>query len=214
MMIFLKNGVIQVTDDGSYNTINKIPDPVEFKEKNSRFISFAFPVSSAIEADTILKALKKRFHDSSHVCFSYRIGNGTEDYFRFSDDGEPSGTAGMPIYRELSGAGLFNALIAVVRYFGGVKLGKGGLARAYSKSARDIINNLKTKTEKIKKRVTIEIEFGMIGKLMKAVDKYSVSIVDQIFNDNGVKLTIDIPETSYSEVGKYIRNLSKGKINI
>ncbi len=202
------------SENGIFKTINKIFGPYEFKEKNSKFISLIFPVLESFEADTILKALKKRYHDSTHVCFAYRLGNGVEDYFRYSDDGEPSGTAGIPIYSELKGAGLFNALIAVVRYYGGIKLGTGGLVKAYSKSAKNIINSSTIKTEKIMKRVEIDLPFELMGEIMKMVDKYSVTVKDQKFDDKGVKITLDIPETSFAKVRDDIRNVTKGKINI
>lgn len=198
----------------SFRTVYKIFGPVEYKDKNSRFISFLLPVNTSVEADTILKAMKKRYHDSNHVCFAYRIGNGKEEYFRYSDDGEPSGTAGIPIYNELKGEELFNVLLVVVRYFGGIKLGTGGLTRAYSRSAREVIGISIVKSEVIRRRVEIEAEFDMIGEIMKSVDRFSVSIIDQSFNDKGVKIILDIPEASYSEVREYIRNTTKGKINI
>lgn len=119
-----------------FNT-GKTPEGL-YKEKSSKFLSFAHHVENIDEAKAIVAKYKKEHHKARHVCFAYRIGRNGETY-RGYDDGEPSGTAGKPILRQLEGAGLTDSLIVVVRYFGGTLLGTGGLVRAYKEAATDVL---------------------------------------------------------------------------
>lgn len=109
-----------------------------YKEKSSKFLSFAHHVESIDEAKAIVAKYRKEHHKARHVCFAYRIGKDGSIY-RAADDGEPSGTAGRPILKQLEGAGLTNSMIVVVRYFGGTLLGTGGLVRAYKEAAADVL---------------------------------------------------------------------------
>ncbi|MFQ5335871.1 MAG: IMPACT family protein [Flavobacteriales bacterium] len=111
-----------------------------YREKGSRFLSFAYPVSGEEEVNARLDELRKKHHAARHICFAYRI-NPERPLVRASDAGEPSNTAGKPILTQLESCLLFNVLICVVRYFGGVKLGTSGLVRAYKRAAMDVINN-------------------------------------------------------------------------
>lgn len=108
-----------------------------YKEKGSKFLAFAMPITSKEEVKTIVNRYKKEHHKAKHVCFAYRIG---ED-IRANDNGEPSGTAGRPILRQIDAANLDNTLVVVVRYFGGTLLGTGGLINAYKTAAQDAIKN-------------------------------------------------------------------------
>lgn len=116
----------------------------EIKVKGSRFLSFISPVKNIEEAETRIRFITRKYHDASHVCFAYRIEGGI---FRTSDAGEPPGTAGRPILDVIDGHGLCYVLCVVVRYFGGTKLGTGGLARAYAEAAKEAVGRVK-KTEK------------------------------------------------------------------
>ena len=116
----------------------------EIKVKGSRFVATIVPVSSKQEADEIYAALKKTFFNATHNCFAYRI---ERNIFRYSDDGEPSGTAGKPILQTLDRAGLVEVLCVVTRYFGGTKLGTGGLIRAYAQATDEVLNIVPLKTK-------------------------------------------------------------------
>ena len=124
----------------------------EFYEKGSRFIGLGYPCESIKEFQSFRSELQDRYQDASHITFAYTIKDGETIHTRSSDDGEPSGTAGKPILNHIDGNNLLNSVIFVVRYFGGVKLGAGGLVRAYSQSARlviqeaEIIEFLETET--------------------------------------------------------------------
>ena len=117
-----------------------------YKEKGSKFIAIAAPTGSLDEVRLQLEMLRKQYHDARHHCYAYRLGE--EPYeIRYNDDGEPSGTAGKPIFGQIQSFGLTNVLIVVVRYFGGVKLGTGGLIQAYKTAAKDAIENGKIITK-------------------------------------------------------------------
>lgn len=111
----------------------------ELREKASRFKAIVFPVDSATDAEAKLAELKKEYFDASHICFAWLLGTEKEEKSRCSDAGEPKGTAGPPILDAMRGAGLTNVLVAVVRYFGGTKLGIGGLSRAYRQAAAQVL---------------------------------------------------------------------------
>lgn len=108
-----------------------------YKEKGSKFLAYVLPISSKEEVKEIINRYKKEHHKAKHVCFAYRIGND----IRANDNGEPSGTAGRPILRQIDAANLDNALVVVVRYFGGTLLGTGGLINAYKTASQDAIQN-------------------------------------------------------------------------
>lgn len=111
----------------------------EITEKKSKFICNAYHVESAEEAEEILKEIRKKYHDARHNCYAYRIIK--NDFFKASDDGEPSGTAGVPMLNILNGRSLSNILVVVTRYFGGILLGTGGLVRAYSLATTECLDN-------------------------------------------------------------------------
>ena len=123
-----------------YFTIDKSVESI-YKEKGSKFLSFLYPVSSVDEVKEYLTQLKKKYYDATHHCYAYIIGYDKET-FRMNDDGEPSSTAGKPIYWQLQANDLTNVLLVVVRYFGGTLLGAGLLTRSYLKSAKEVIKKV------------------------------------------------------------------------
>jgi len=123
-------------------TINTISSPAEaiYKEKRSKFLSFAYPVENEAEIKEKIAFLKKKYHDARHHCYAYILGADKTTY-RMNDDGEPSGTAGRPIHGQLLSKDVTNVLIVVVRYFGGIKLGAGGLRVAYKLATKEVLEN-------------------------------------------------------------------------
>jgi uncharacterized YigZ family protein len=111
-----------------------------FKEKRSKFLAFAFPVENEAEIKEKIAFLKKKYHDARHYCYAYILGADKTTY-RMNDDGEPSGTAGRPIHGQLLSKDVTNVLVVVVRYFGGIKLGTGGLRVAYKMAAKEVMEN-------------------------------------------------------------------------
>ena len=194
-------------------TIRSIGGPYEIKEKSSRFISFIHPVSEKNRAEEIIGEAKKNFFDSTHVCFGYRIGEGEEKSLRYSDDGEPSGTAGQPILNELRGKELFNALILVIRYYGGTKLGTGGLARAYRDSAKLAVENSQIVKKIITKTKRIDLPFELEGDLLKLINRFKIKLIEKNYTENGVEVDLDIPVSIYDTFRDTLINSTKGKIN-
>lgn len=137
-----------------------------YKEKGSKFIAHAYPVQNEEEVKTILEELSKEYYDARHVCYAYRIGP-TGDTFRMNDDGEPSGTAGKPIYGQLLSHELTHVLIAVVRYFGGVKLGVGGLIQAYKAASKEAIAEGRVIEKVLETVVSIHFDYVTLNDVMR-----------------------------------------------
>lgn len=198
----------------TFLTINKEYGPEEFKEKGSRFISYLYPIKNKDDADTIIAGLRKKFYDSTHVCFAYRLGRGTEDYFRYNDDGEPSGTAGLPIYNEIKSKEYFNVLVAVIRYYGGTKLGTGGLTRAYGQSAKMVLDTSVPVTVHIKQKASLKFPFDFTGEIMQLVNRFDIDILKQDYTADGVSMELDIPVGKVDELSKQLTERSSGKLKI
>jgi uncharacterized YigZ family protein len=122
----------------SFKTISRPAGPVLLREKKSKFLGLAFPAASVADAEATLSSLRKDYADASHVCYAYRIGI-EQPLVRMNDDGEPAYTAGSPILGQITSVGLYDILVCVVRYYGGTKLGAGGLTQAYREAARGVL---------------------------------------------------------------------------
>ncbi len=173
----------------SYTSIAE-PSKGLYKELGSKFISLAYPVESQNEVKDILVNIKKEYYDARHHCYAYRIGV-TGEQWRYNDDGEPSSSAGKPIYGQLLSNEITDVLVVVVRYFGGTKLGIPGLIRSYKLAALDAINNAE-KIEKIAtKEYIIESSYQDLEIVMKIIKKMDIQIIKQ---DYGIdcKTTIKI----------------------
>lgn len=149
-----------------------------YKEKGSRFLSFAVPVVSAEAARSGIEALEREYHDARHHCYAWRLGAGADNY-KLSDDGEPSGTAGRPILGQLLSSGLTNLLIVVVRYFGGIKLGTGGLIVAYKTAAADAIANGQIVERTFNTRFEVRFPYVAMNAVMKVVKDLAATVAEQ-----------------------------------
>lgn len=163
----------------SYKTIESEAEGL-YKEKGSRFLAFAFPVANETEVKLTLESLRKRFFDARHYCYAYRLGADGQT-FRANDDGEPNHSAGDPILGQLRSRDLTKTLVVVVRYFGGVKLGVGGLISAYRNAAENALNNCKIVQREITNRVTLYFEYAATPEVMRLVNNFSMTIVKQKF---------------------------------
>jgi uncharacterized YigZ family protein len=153
----------------------------EIRERASRFLAFAFPVSDAEQAAGEVARLKKLYHDATHVAFAWKIGSGDSTVARSSDAGEPSGTAGKPIAAAIESAGIGDVAVAVVRYFGGTKLGTGGLARAYREAAARAIAAAGTKTIRETSLVIVTCPYERLGAARKLVRPPGVVLAAESF---------------------------------
>lgn len=159
----------------------------EFEEKKSVFIASAFVVQSAEDAENAVLKIKKQYPDATHHCYAYALKSGS--YRRFNDDGEPSGTAGMPILNVIERLSLSNTLVVVTRYFGGIKLGAGGLVRAYSTAAAQVLT-MAGKSVYVKgSSGTIEVDYDDFGNVERYLVANNVKIDNKIFG-NGVEMTV------------------------
>lgn len=160
-----------------------------YKEKMSKFISFAIPVNSSDEAKEIVKSYQKKYYDARHVCWAYMIGTDRSEFYS-NDNGEPSGTAGKPILGQINSYELTNILIVVIRYFGGIKLGTSGLIVAYKAATADAIENGEIIECHEQAQLSFTFPYLSMNSVMKLVKDTGVNIISQIF-DNDCSMTIE-----------------------
>jgi len=163
----------------TYKTIEKPSDEVLFKEKNSKFFGYALPVQSENEVKEILDQLKKQHYTARHWCYAYQIGTKTKIY-RANDDGEPNNSAGMPIYGQIQSFDVTNVLVVVVRYFGGVKLGVGGLVAAYRTAAQMALETVEIVEKTINTHFLIRFDYKNMNKVMRVIKEKNLNVVNQV----------------------------------
>lgn len=166
----------------------------EIIEKKSRFIGYTAAVEAEEEAGAFIESIKKKHYDARHNCYAYSIGTGSQPVLRFSDDGEPQGTAGKPILEVIQGSGVRNVCIVVTRYFGGTLLGTGGLVRAYTDAAKA---GLEASVIRLKRQLVeaeITTEYTDLGKLQYLIENTDAEIIDTLYTDKVVlKLHVYAP---------------------
>lgn len=165
---------------------------LEVNIKKSRFIGILIPCSTEHEVLTHLKKLNEQHPNANHIAFAYRILSKNGLVTRMHDAGEPSGTAGKPIYQHLEGKNLINLLVAVVRYFGGIKLGAGGLTRAYGNSAKMVLEASKIIEYVEQCRLQLTIEYNQVQRIEYLLNQYQGRIIEQDFSDK-VSLIVELP---------------------
>lgn len=163
----------------------------QYKEKMSRFLSFALPAYTAEECKELIKEYQNRYHDARHVCWAYMLGPERKEW-QLSDNGEPSGTAGKPILGQINSMELTDVLVVVVRYFGGIKLGTSGLIQAYREAAREALEDAGVKEMRQMVRLRLEVPYAKAEGVMRIVKQPDIRIVNQTF-DNLCGLEIEIP---------------------
>lgn len=163
----------------TYLTIESSGEGI-FKEKMSRFLSFAIPVSSVGEAREYIEMYRKEYYDARHVCWAYMIGH-ERTCFRANDNGEPSGTAGKPILGQINSNNLTDILIIVVRYFGGIKLGTGGLIVAYRQAAAEAIAACNIVERLVEDTINIRFEYPLMNDVMRIVKEEQPTVLSQSF---------------------------------
>lgn len=168
--------------DDTYLTIEEKSQGI-YKEKGSKFIALAFPVSNEDNVKEIIKSIKKEYFDARHHCYAYIIGY-DKLVFRMNDDGEPSSTGGKPIYGQLLSNNLTNILIVVVRYFGGIKLGVSGLINAYKQAALDLINNAKIIQKTLNEVYSISFEYTLMNRVMKVLKDFDLPQLNHRFEND------------------------------
>ncbi len=174
----------------TYRTL-KCPAEAQLTEKRSRFLAFAFHVSNEEEAKSIVNTHKKKYYDARHVCYAYVLGNDGATT-RANDDGEPSGTAGRPILGQIQSRNLTYALVIVVRYFGGVKLGTGPLGVAYKTAAADALDAAETEERIVTGQFRISAPYADADVAMRFVREGGAAITDRQYTATGTVLAVEV----------------------
>jgi len=152
----------------------------EYKEKNSKFLAFAFPIQSVNQLEEILTTVKSIHPKARHYCYAYRLGI-TDDNYRMNDDGEPSGTAGKPIYGQLLSFGITDTIVVVVRYFGGTKLGASGLITAYKEATKMALSEAEIIEKFISNLVILNFGYDQMGQILNDIKELDIEIIDKVF---------------------------------
>jgi uncharacterized YigZ family protein len=193
----------------SYKTL-KNPQEFELKEKKSVFLAKAYPISAEIEVDQILHELKRKYYDASHHCYAYRLITGKQ---KFSDAGEPTGTAGVRILNAIDHFELKNCLIVVIRYFGGTKLGIGPLGKAYYKSTFQVLSKSNIVTKKPYLKINLELNLSSFDKLSRIISSDKIKVIETEY-DKRIRMKCLIPFEHFEVVKAKIGEISRGKIDI
>ncbi|ESU29234.1 hypothetical protein FLJC2902T_06290 [Flavobacterium limnosediminis JC2902] len=162
----------------SYKTLASASEEVLYKEKNSKFFGYAFPVTTEEEVKIIIEDLKKQHYSARHWCYAFQLGT-TKIQYRANDDGEPNNSAGMPIYGQIQSFEVTNVLVVVVRYFGGVKLGVGGLISAYKTAAQMALEVSDIVERTIDTHYLIRFDYKNMNKVMRIIKEKNLDIVAQ-----------------------------------
>lgn len=196
--------------DDRYLTLKK-ETTTEIKIKNSRFIGWSFNRDSVDAALEQLNKIRKQEYNANHNCYAYIVGiDPKEQTFKYSDDGEPSGTAGRPIYDYLAGTGVVNALVIVTRYFGGTKLGTGGLVKAYGEAAKAVLDKSGIKENFILDSYKLELEFPLYDRLQQLINRIGATQTDAQFSDN-VMVELSIRKSLSEQLHRELVELTQGK---
>lgn len=182
-----------------------------YKERGSKFISFAIPITNETDVKEFLEKIKKEYHDARHVCYAYILGFDKCAY-RMNDDGEPSGTGGRPIYGQLLSFDLTNILVAVVRYFGGTKLGVSGLINAYKTATQDALNNAEIVTLEITDVYEIIYAYSMMNDVMRIMKEESLEQISSSF-ELECKISFQVAKKNSNKIYEKFLRLDNVKIN-
>ena len=181
-----------------YKTILKPSQEALFKDRGSKFYGFAFPVKTEAQALACVEELKQQHHKARHWCYAYQLGKSYSQW-RANDDGEPSNSAGMPIYGQLQSFEVTNIVVIVVRYFGGTKLGVGGLINAYRSAAQLALQNCEFIKRTIDIQYTVVCEYPDLNKVMRIIKEHDLHVIDQDLALN-CTFTISVRENEADKV--------------
>ena len=196
--------------DDVYKTIIKPSEETLFKDKNSKFYGYAFPVITEESVKTCIDFLKKKHYDARHFCYAWQLGVESPRY-RVNDDGEPNNSAGMPIYGQIQSFKLTNILVVSVRYFGGVKLGVGGLINAYRSSARLALESSQIEEKTIDVYFQLIFDYDLMSKVLRVVKENSIIIRNQKLGIN-CELMIAIRKSNAHKIVQNFKALYRVQI--
>lgn len=192
----------------TYKTVSKEVCEGFYSEKRSKFLAFVHHVDSVDEAMAIVKEYRKKYYDARHCCYAYVLGSDRAD-FRANDDGEPSSTAGKPILGQLNRLELTDVLVVVIRYYGGVNLGTGGIIVAYRTATEDALSKAVIEEKFVEERITYRFTYPMINAVMRVVKETGARIVSQSF-DNDCEIVLSIRQSLAEGLQARLDKLSFG----
>jgi len=196
----------------TYKTITKPSEEVLFKDRNSKFLGYAFPVTTEEEVKEHLEELKKQHHTAGHFCYAYQFGTDEKNLtYRANDDGEPNNSAGMPIYGQIQSFEVTNILIIVLRYYGGVKLGVGGLINAYRTTAQLALEASIIVKKTINIEYCISFEYKNMNKVMRIIKEKNLNVTNQIL-ELDCKVFISVRKSKSQAIFETFDNLFEIKI--
>jgi len=195
----------------SYLTLVSPSPEVVFKDRSSKFLGYAFPIKTAEDVKPLIDALKKKHHAARHWCYAWQLGIDTIQY-RANDDGEPSNSAGKPIYGQIQAFKLTNVLIVVVRYYGGINLGVGGLIQAYKTAAKMSLEEAKIIKKLIKENYALHFEYKDLNNVMRIIKELDAEILSQKMALD-CQINIAIRKSEVAHFLNYFTDLHQIKVN-
>lgn len=190
--------------EDTYHTITKASEGL-FKDRGSKFIARAFPASTEDQVKNILEDLRKEYHDARHHCYAYILGVDKSAH-RYNDDGEPSGTAGRPIFGQLQSNDLTNTLVVVIRYFGGTKLGVSGLINAYKTATANALEAARIEEKTIEDVYRLSFEYPLMNEVMRVIKDEGLQVVDQDFQLS-CKLDFSVRKSNSGKIDERFRKI-------
>lgn len=184
---------------------------IEEKVKGSRFIASASPVESEEDAASFIEEIKKEFHDATHNCWAWKTGVGKNQRYRYNDEGEPSGTAGRPIFKSIDTMNLSNVCVVVTRYFGGTKLGTGGLMRAYGQTALTLLRGCEPVKKYAEEAVRFSVAFDFVNLAHVIINSFSAELEDSQYGEK-VTFTVIIRASKASQFKNKLIDATNGQI--
>lgn len=189
----------------SYTTIGAPAEAILYKEKNSKFLGFAYHVKSTSETETFLQHIRTQHPKANHHCYAWRLGTENLSY-RANDDGEPSHSAGQPIYGQILSFGLTNILVIVVRYFGGTKLGVGGLISAYKTTAQLTLESCVVLEKVIEYPMTLRYSYDKTSAVMRIINENNLTITEQEFTDI-CRIHLLVPKSLFEKCKEHFQSI-------
>lgn len=200
-----------VTSPFSFLTIRSAKENL-YKEKGSKFIAYAFPVKDENEIKNHLDELRKKYFDATHHCYAWMLGS-NKKHFRAADDGEPNHSAGTPILGQIRSKNLTNILVVVVRYFGGTKLGVGGLTQAYKMAAEQVLNETEIVEIELTTSYILEYDYTASPEVMRLVKEFDLIIINQTYSDQA-KMEVKVKLRLKEKLEGKLKLLKAMKVNV
>ncbi|WP_420399996.1 IMPACT family protein [Flagellimonas sp.] len=196
----------------SYRTLENPTPEILYKDRKSKFFGFAFPISTEEEVKPIVEALRKKYPTANHVCYAWQLGADQITY-RANDDGEPNNSAGMPIYGQIQSFGVTNVLVAIVRIFGGTKLGVGGLIQAYRTAAQMTLENATIIEKIVKLHFQLRFDYPQMDVVMRTIKQRNLEIISQKMEMDCV-LVVAVRKKEAEDVLGTFQQLHQIKVNV